>query len=167
MHCRPSQKQSALVGFLHSVLLANLQSPSFVLDPINFGSVGSLGEKTSHTCEADLGLTLEKRIWFLKTSLIRTSDNFLAGLSPKAQPSFCLGRVNKTCQCVQDKDIRITTVVIIKCNAMMCMYLEFAGLMQGILIPVLCICVNVYLCICQAYPRDPHPCGDAHLLAGF
>ena len=56
----PVKKQSALVGFLHSVLSANLQLPSFVLDPISFGSVGSLGGKTSHTCETDLDLTLEK-----------------------------------------------------------------------------------------------------------
>ena len=54
----------------------------------------------------------------------------------KTQPSFWLGRVYKTWQCVQDKNIRITTIFIIKCNTIVCMYLEFA------------------------YPRDPHPCGD-------
>ena len=54
----------------------------------------------------------------------------------KTQPSFWLGRVYKTWKCVQDKNIRITIVFIIKGNAIVCMYLEFA------------------------YPRDPHPCGD-------
>ena len=50
---QPSQEQSYMHQFLlffspHSEC-ANLQSPSFVRDPINSGSEASLGAKTSHT----------------------------------------------------------------------------------------------------------------------
>ena len=63
---QPSQEQSYMHQFLLFFLLilnvqisqfcfsshcecANLQSPSFVRDPINSGSEASLGAKTSHT----------------------------------------------------------------------------------------------------------------------
>ena len=138
-----AEQQLLCLFFLHSEWV-NLQSPSFVLDPINLGSVGSLGEKTSHTCdEVDLDLTLENWIWVnnqLDKLLVsqNTTQRLLTGQSHEYLSMFS-----------RQKHLNYSkgwswNWIFHHHNKVMWLVLKFA-----------------------TYPRDPHPCGNAHLLASF
>ena len=146
----PTQSKTILLNsncfgcfFLHSECV-NLQSPSFVLDPINLGSVGSLGEKTSHTCdEVDLDLTLENWIWVnkqLDKLLVfqNKTHRLLTGQSHEYLSMFS-----------RQKHLNYSkgwswNWIFHHHNKVMWLVLKFA-----------------------TYPRDPHPCGNAHLLASL